>query len=125
MAVAQPAPVMVHAREVRPLKFRSGVTGMQLLDVVMRRAGFGDGNVESASGAPILHTGEAVPDGHYFFTPWPKGATLCTPRCCPVRGSGPRCQADARHCVLHELAATGAKPAEVVTITSTSQADDT
>lgn len=63
---------MVHTREVRPLKFRSGIASAQLLDVVMRRAGFGDGKVESAQGAPILHTQEPVPDGHYFFTPWPK-----------------------------------------------------
>ena len=31
------APVMVHAREVRPLRFRSGITAAQLLDVVRRR----------------------------------------------------------------------------------------
>jgi hypothetical protein len=29
--------VMVHAREVRPLRFRSGITAAQLLDVVRRR----------------------------------------------------------------------------------------
>ncbi len=68
---------MVHAREVRPLRLRPGITGMQLLDVVKRRAGFGDGQVESASGAPLLHTDDAVPEGHYFFTPWPRGVHLC------------------------------------------------
>lgn len=69
---------MVHAREVRPLRFREGVTAVQLLDVVRRRAGFGDGNVQTAEGKPLLHTEQPVPTGHYFFTPWSavKGVVL-------------------------------------------------
>lgn len=83
---------MVHAREVRPLRFREGVTAVQLLDVVRRRAGFGDGNVQTAEGKSLLHTEQPVPTGHYFFTPWSAakdklGATagLITVR---VRGGG-------------------------------------
>ena len=72
MTAAKEAPVMVHAREVRPMRFRSGVTSAELLHVVKHRAGFGDGRVEAADGQLLLHTDQSIPDGHYFFTPWPR-----------------------------------------------------
>ena len=30
--------------------------------------------MKTAAEEPILHTDEPLADGHYFFTPWPRGA---------------------------------------------------